>query len=94
LHVAVDALGNALRVILSAGQVHDMNCAAELIAQLPAQVVVADKGYNSEALVKQIEASGAQAAIAPRANRRHRRTFDRLQYRCRNIIERFFSRIK
>jgi transposase len=58
LHVAVDALGNALRVLLSAGQVHDMNCAAELIAQLPAQVVVADKGYDSEALVKQIEASG------------------------------------
>ncbi|MCG1042449.1 transposase [Mycetohabitans sp. B8] len=41
-----------------------------------------------------MEASGAQAAIAPRAHRRHRRTFDRLQYRCRNIIKRFFSRIK
>lgn len=80
--------------MLSAGQVHDMDCAAELIAQIPAQAVVADKGYDSDALVQQIEASGAQAVIPPRTNRRHPRDFDRQQYRGRNLIERFFSRIK
>ncbi|MCG1041940.1 transposase [Mycetohabitans sp. B8] len=60
-----------------------------MIAQFPAQAVVADKDYDSDALVEQIKASDAQAAIAPRAHRRHPRPFERLQYRCRNIIERF-----
>ncbi|CDY73369.1 Mobile element protein [Caballeronia glathei] len=94
LHVAVDALGNPLRIILSAGQVADIDYAPELIADLAAQAVIADKGYDSNAFVQQIEASGAQAVIPPRANRRNPRAFDPEPYRCRNLIERFFSRIK
>jgi hypothetical protein len=45
LHVVVDALGNPLRVILSAGPIADVHCASALIENLPTQAVVADKGY-------------------------------------------------
>lgn len=94
MHVAVDALGNPLRVILSAGQVADIEQAAALIQDQPADFVVADKGYDSDALVETITAQGSQAVIPPRSNRLNPRSFDRHIYKSRNLIERFFGRIK
>jgi len=94
LHVAVDALGNPLRVILSAGQIADIDQATALIERQPAGFVVADKGYDSDSFVSAIEAQGAKAVIPPRSNRRNPRSFDRHLYRDRNLIERFFCRLK
>lgn len=94
LHVAVDALGNPLRVILSAGQIADIEQAEALIKDQPAEFVVADKGYDSDAFVETITAQGSQPVIPPRSNRLAPRTFDRHIYKSRNLIERFFSRIK
>ena len=94
MHVAVDALGNPLRVILSAGQIADIEYAANLIDHFPAQAVVADKGYDADHFVAKVEASGAKAVIPPRSNRTTQRSFDRHLYQDRNLIERFFARIK
>jgi transposase len=94
LHVAVDALGNPLRVILSAGQVSDIEYAPNLIDPLPAQAVIADKGYDADHFVAKVEATGAQAVIPPRSNRTSPRHFDAHLYRERNLIERFFARLK
>ena len=94
LHVAVDALGNPLRVILSAGQIADIEQAEALIKDQPAEFIVADKGYDSDAFVETITAQGSQAVIPPRSNRVNPRAFDRHIYKSRNLIERFFSRIK
>jgi transposase len=94
LHVAIDTLGNPLRVILTAGQVADIECAPALISHIPASAVVADKGYDSDALVHQIEQAQASAVIPPRSNRRNPRSYDRNQYKSRNLIERFFNRLK
>ena len=90
----VDALGNPLRVVLSAGQIADIKCAAETIHGFPAQAVIADKGYDADHFVNMIEATGAQAVIPPRSNRLIQRSFDRHLYQDRNLIERFFARIK
>ena len=81
-------------MILSAGQVADIECAHDLIADMPCASLVADKGYDANALVMSIEASGAQAVIPPRSNRIAPRQYDRCAYRARNLIERFFSKIK
>ena len=94
LHVAVDALGNPLRVILSAGQIADIEQAKALIKDQPAKFIVADKGYDSDAFANTISAQGAQPVIPPRSNRLNPRAFDRHIYKSRNLIERFFSRIK
>ena len=90
----MDALGNPLRVILSAGQMADIEQAASLIKGQPAQFIVADKGYDSDAFIETISAQGSRAVIPPRSNRLNPRTFDRNIYKCRNLIERFFCRIK
>ena len=94
MHVTVDALGNPLRVILSAGQLSDIDYAAQLIEHLPTQAVIADKGYDANHFVAKIEATGAQAVIPPRSNRLTPRTFDRDLYKARNLVERFFARLK
>ena len=94
MHVAVDALGNPLRVILSAGQIADIDYAAKTIEHLSAQAIIADKGYDADHFIAKIEAAGAQAVIPPRSNRLTQRSFDRHLYRDRNLIERFFARIK
>ena len=77
-------------MILSAGQVADIECAHGLIADMPCASLVADKGYDANALVMSIEASGAQAVIPPRSNSIAPRQYDRCAYRARNLIERFF----
>lgn len=87
-------MGNPLRVILSAGQIADIEQAAALIKDQPAEFIVADKGYDSDAFVDTITAQGGQAVIPPRSNRLNLRSFDRHIYKSRNLIERFFARIK
>lgn len=94
LHVAVDALGNPLRVILSAGQVPDIERAVALIEEQPARFVVADKGYDADTFVESITAQGSAPVIPPRSNRINPRTFDKHIYQSRYLIECFFSRIK
>jgi transposase len=92
--MAVDALGNPLRWRLTAGQVHDITQAPDLIAGFEADQVIADKGYDSSALVACIQTTGAQAVIPSRKTRREQRPYDRYAYRERHLIECFFSRLK
>jgi transposase len=94
IHACVDALGNPIRLILTAGQVADVTQGAALIERFDAGAVIADKGYDSDALVQIIEAAGAQAIIPPRSHRKTSRTVDWHRYKARNLVERFFCRLK
>ena len=90
----VDALGNPLRFRLTAGQVSDIQEAQALIEGFETQAVIGDKGYDADALVARIEGSGAQAVIPPRKNRTEQRSYDHHLYEDRNLVERFFNRLK
>lgn len=94
IHAVVDALGNPLRWILTGGEVADITQAHTLIAGLHPQAVVGDKGYDADALVTLIHAAGAKAVIPPRNNRHEQRDYDRHVYKDRNLVERFFNRLK
>ena len=94
IHTAVDALGNPLRFRLTGGEVADITQAEALIEGFDTQAVIGDKGYDAAALVVCIEASGAQAVIPPRKNRLQQRSYDHDLYKDRNLVERFFSRLK
>lgn len=56
--------------------------------------VLGDKGYDADHLIAHIQAQGAQAVIPPRRNRKQLRDYDHHLYKDRNLIERFFSRLK
>lgn len=94
VHVAVDALGNPVRLIATGGQVADVTQAKALISGIKAGHVIADKGYDSSELVEAIEAGGAKAVIPPRSNRKEPRDYDKHLYKDRNLAERFLNKVK
>jgi transposase len=53
-----------------------------------------DKGYDSNAIRRQIEDKGATPNIPPKANRRWKNCSSSLLYGNRNAIERMFGRLK
>jgi len=71
-----------------------MTQAEAILDGIVTQAVVADKAYDAESLIQLITQSGASAVIPPRGNRREARAFDTHQYKHRNLIERFFCRLK
>lgn len=91
--MACDRQGRPLRLILTAGQANDITQAPALLQGFAPTHVLADKGYDSRALVQQIEAMGAMAVIPPRSCQQPR-PFDAKVYRARNAIERCFGRLK
>jgi transposase len=92
--MACDALGRPLRFILTGGQVSDCTQANGLLVETLASHVIADKGYDTDAILAIVSQRGAQAVIPPKANRKLLRDYDRVLYRQRNRIERTFNRLK
>lgn len=81
-------------MLLTAGQISDIEQAPTLLEGFTAQAVIADKGYDADAFVNLIQAQGAQSVIPPRSNRLIPRPYDRHLYKDRNLVERFFNRLK
>lgn len=94
LHARVDAEGRPVQVEISAGNLHDSSLAATLLAQITADGIIADKAYDVDAIVEMIQAAGAAAVIPPKKNRKHRRVYSKVLYKERNVVERFFCRLK
>lgn len=94
IHALSDGLGNPLELALTAGQVHDVTQASGLLVGKQAQHVIADKGYDADGLIAQIEQQGAAAVIPPRTNRKPPREYDRHVYKERHLIECLFGKLK
>lgn len=73
---------------------HDVTQAIALLDDVVAGAVLADKAYDADAVLKKIKESGAKAVIPLKSNRLQQREFDENQYKNRNLVERFFCRIK
>lgn len=80
--------------LITGGQVHDCTQAVALLGGRTAEAVIADKGYDADAIVEHIEAMGAKAVIPPKRNRKEQREYDKALYKQRNRIERCFSKLK
>jgi putative transposase len=83
-----------MRWLLTPGHRNDITQAGALLDGLVAGAVVADRGYDADWLVAQIEAAGAEAVIPPKANRTEQRAYDANLYADRNKVERLFNRLK
>lgn len=57
-------------------------------------MLLADAGYDSDALREALAARGAWACVKPMPNRKRRPAFSAFLYRQRNLIERFFNKLK
>jgi transposase len=56
--------------------------------------LLADKGYDSDAIVVHAQAQGAQAVIPPRKNRKQPRAYDKALYKLRHLVENAFLHLK
>ena len=80
--------------MLTPGQDADVTQATTLLQDVPFEVVIADKGYDSQAVVNIIEARGGEAVIPSLKSRATQRDYDRERYKDRNLAERFWNKVK
>jgi transposase len=95
IHALVDALGNPLAFLLTAGQAHDLVGADALLPQMAADQLIADKAFDADARVREpLARAGKSAVIPPRPNRLAPADFDRDLYKERHLVENFFCKLK
>ena len=95
LHALVDADGRPVSLRLTGGQVHDACEAEALIEAIPeGATLLGDKGYDSNAIRQAAADRNVWANIPNRSNRKQRFAFSPWLYKQRNLVERFFNRIK
>ena len=84
--------------LVSAGQRADVTYAEALLGAVPAEAgvraVIADKGYDSKAVVAAVQARGAEAVIPTQQSRKEQRRIDQERYKDRNLVERFWAKAK
>lgn len=90
----MNPLGQPVSIKLTGAQVADSPHLPELIAGIETEAVLADKGYDSQTNRAAIRTQGAEPCIPARKNRTEPIEYDRHLYRERNVVERFFGRIK
>ena len=84
-----------MRLEISGGQLHDSQMMeAFLDWKVPPLAIVADKAYGSAKIRQQIADEGALAVIPPKSNARKPVPHDKNLYAMRNIVERFFCKMK
>ena len=84
-----------MRIVLSQGQSSDKTIAPILIERLkPGRDLVADRGYDARAIIELVESNGGRAHIPTCRDRKVQRSVDHALYRQRNLIERFFNKLK
>jgi len=95
IHALVDANGMPIALKLTEGQAHDGRSAADMLEGVQAgQILLADRAYDSNALRESMNTRGAWANIRPMPNRVEPPVFSPFLYRYRNLVERFFNRLK
>ncbi len=94
LHIAVDALGNPLRVRLSPGQAHEMTQARPLIEGLPAAMLIGDKAFDGDAFRAHLAERGIIAVIPANRSRALPIPHDLDFYKERHLVECLINKIK
>lgn len=94
IHCVVDANGKPIDFKLTGGEVHDLKEAEGLLAGKQAKYVIGDKGYDAKKIDEIIERIGGIAVIPVRTCSHYRREYPQELYKRRNLIERFFGRLK
>ncbi|RMH30632.1 MAG: IS5 family transposase, partial [Planctomycetota bacterium] len=95
IHALSDGECRPIAFLLTGGQVADCTAGNLLLEQMPpSPILLGDKGYDSNAIRRQVEQRGTMPNIPPKINRRWKNCFSPFLYRDRNAIERMFCRLK
>jgi transposase len=95
IHVAVDQKGSPIRLAISGGHVYDSKLIPEFLNwKVPPLAIVADKAYNSGKIRQGIADEEALAVIPSKQNAKNAVPHDKNIHAMRNIVERFFCKMK
>lgn len=92
--MSVDALGNPVRILLTAGQGHEAPIARALLEGYETEFVLGDKAYDAKSILLTVTNMGAEAVIPPRSNRKEQREYDQELYKERHLVECFIGKLK
>ncbi len=94
IHLATDALGNAIRFILTGGERNDITQAEHLIENLFPDYVIADKGYDADKFILLLNKRNIKSVVPSKINRRIQRVIDTDLYKERHLIECCIGKLK
>jgi transposase len=95
IHAVVDTCGLPARLALTTGEAHDNRLVLTLLSGLRSgAMLLADRGFDADWIRALVSQHGARANIPPKRNRTEPICFSRHIYGARNLVERFFNKIK
>jgi transposase len=83
-----------IRFLITAGTVADCTKACELIDGITAEYLLADRGYDTDEIIKKALEAGMSVVIPPKKNRKEQRSYDKYLYKLRHMVENTFLRLK
>jgi transposase len=89
-----DALGNLVRFVLLPGQRYDTVGVAPLIEGVEFGGLIADKAFDANWIIAELNQRGAGIVVSQRPNRRNPLPIDLESYKWRHLIENFFCKLK
>jgi transposase len=94
LHALVTESGQLVRYVATGGQVNDITQARELVRGGEGVAVIGDRAYDSDPFLEHVAKLGMCAVVPSRSHRKQPRALDIVSYRARQVIERWFGRMK
>ncbi len=95
IHAVVDTRGLPVRLALTSDEAHDNRLVLPLLSALKSgAMLLADRGFEADWIRAFVSEHGGWANIPPRRNRKEPICFSPHLYRARNLVERFFNKIK
>ncbi len=90
----IDALGNLVRFTLLPGQRYDTVGVSPLIEGITIDALIADKAFDSNWEIAELDGRGAKAVISQHPRRAQPLPIDKEMYKWRHLIENFFCKLK
>ncbi len=83
-----------IRFLITVGNQADCTLGIPLLEDLALQYVLADKGYDTDAVVEYVLSQNAIPLIPPRSNRKGQRDYDKYLHKLRHMVENYFQKTK
>ena len=94
IHPAVYAPGIPVRFFVTGATVADCSVAEGLIANFSAEYLLADRGYDTDAIIRCALQAGLTPVIPPKKNRNRLCDYDKHLYKLLHLVENAFLHLK
>ena len=94
IHALVDALGNPVKLMLTPGQANDLTCAEPLLEEANPQALIGDMAFDADAFLDTLAKRQITPVIPSHPRRARPLPCDFALYCERNLVERFFNKLK